>query len=331
MSGAATRLDVARIARAASAIDAAFLHTPTWHLPRDVAPGPVAVHAKLELLTPIRSFKGRGADWFVASLEAADDRPLCCASAGNFGQGLAWAARTRGRALTVYAAITANPGKVARMRALGATVVLHGDDLDAAKGEAKRAAAAAGWHFVEDGLEPAISEGAGTIAIELLLEVPALDVIVVPIGNGALAAGVGAWCAAQAPWVRVIGVVAAGAPCMLESWTRLRAGEPLDSALVAHATVATIADGIAIREPIAEAVADLRDVVHDIWCVDDAAIRAAMQAAWQSGGLVVEPAGAAGLAAVREQGAALAGQRVATVLCGGNCTDAQVREWLARD
>jgi threonine dehydratase len=286
------------------------------------------VHAKLELLTPIRSFKGRGADWFVASLDAADDRPLACASAGNFGQGMAWAARARGRPLVVYAATTASPLKVERMRALGATVVLHGRDLDDAKHEAKRQAAAQGWRFVEDGLEREVSEGAGTIAVELLRDIPDVTAIVVPVGNGALVAGIGAWCAAHAPAVRVIGVCAAGAPAMAESWRRQRDGIPTPEAIVAHAGVHTIADGIAVREPIAEAVADMRDVVDDVWLVDDARILEAMRLVWRAAGLVVEPAGAAGLAALLSSAHGLGGQPVATVLCGGNCSDQQVQEWL---
>ncbi|MCU0648923.1 MAG: pyridoxal-phosphate dependent enzyme [Gemmatimonadaceae bacterium] len=320
------RIDPARIAHAAHAIAPVFRDTPTWHSPAIDAACGALVSCKLELLTPIRSFKGRGADWFVASLDPGDTRPLACASAGNFGQGLAWAARARGRALTVYAATTANTLKIERMRALGATVVQHGDDLDAAKTEAKRVAAARGWHFVEDGLAPAISEGAGTIAVELLATVMALDVIVAPVGNGALVAGIGAWCAAHAPYVRVIGVCAAGAPAMAESWRRHRAGVPLAEAIVSHPRVDTIADGIAIREPIAEAVADMRDVVHDVVTVSDEAIRDAMRVVWRAGGVVVEASGAAGLAALLDAAHPWRGLRVATVLCGGNCTDAQVAE-----
>jgi threonine dehydratase len=325
---AASRLDAASIAHAARMIHPAFRDTPVWHAPAvDDACG-AQVHHKLELLTPIRSFKGRGADWFVATLDANDSRPLICASAGNFGQGLAFAARTRGRPLTVYAATTANPGKIARMRALGATVVLHGHDLDEAKHEGKRVAAERGWRFVEDGLEPSISEGAGTIAIELLRTVMALDVIIAPVGNGALITGIGAWCAAHAPYVQVVGVCAAGAPAMEESWRRHRDGAPLAEAIVSHDEVTTIADGIAIREPIAEAVSDMCALVHDVVLVSDAAIRDAMRLLWRTGGLVVEPAGAAGLAPLLDSAHRWRGARVATILCGGNCTDAQVRELL---
>lgn len=322
------RIDPARIALAARTIDPAFRDTPTWHAPAIDAICRTEVHQKLELLTPIRSFKGRGADWFVASLDVADVRPLICASAGNFGQGLAWAASARHRPLTVYAATTANPGKIDRMRALGATVQLYGHDLDEAKQEAKRVAAARQWHFVEDGLEAAVSEGAGTIAVELLQTVMALDVILVPVGNGALTAGIGAWCAMHAPYVSVIGVCAEGAPAMARSWRAHRDGLPLDASIVTTPQANTIADGIAVREPIPEAVADMRDVVRDVVCVSDDAIRDAMRLLWRTGGLVVEPAGAAGLAPLLDPAHPWRGARVASILCGGNCTDAQVRELL---
>nr|MCU0636501.1 pyridoxal-phosphate dependent enzyme [Gemmatimonadaceae bacterium] len=87
-------------------------------------------------------------------------------------------------------------------------------------------------------------------------------------------------------------------------------------------------DGIAIRAPIPEAVADMRETVHDVVLVSDDAIRSAMRLAWRAGGVTVEPAGAAGLAALLDPAHPWRGQRVATVLCGGNCTDQQVRDWL---
>ena len=154
------------IAAAAAGIDPIFLNTPlVAHDEADAALG-CRLLAKAETLNPIRSFKGRGTDWWLANL-AASDRPIVSASAGNFGQGLAYAARRRGRRLTIFAATTANPGKVAAMRRLGATVVQEGADFDAAKAAARRFAATQGLVFVEDGGERLIAEGAGTIAREI--------------------------------------------------------------------------------------------------------------------------------------------------------------------
>lgn len=314
----------AAIERAASGIDPAFVRTPCLrHDALDAWLG-ARVACKVETLGPLRSFKGRGADWYVRTRAetGADPRaPLLCASAGNFGQGLAWAARTAGVPCTVFAATTANPLKVARMRALGATVTLAGDDFDAAKDAARAFGAAHGIPFVEDGREPAIATGAGTIALELHAQAPALDTVLVPLGNGALLAGIGAWYRAVAPQVRVIGVVAAAAPAMRES---LRTGT-----LVRTTTAATIADGIAVREPVPEALAMLRGLVDDVVAVDEPSLVAAMRGLAAHAGLVVEPAGAAGIAALLAHGAGAFGARVATILCGGNVAPERLGDWIA--
>ncbi|MBX9583655.1 MAG: pyridoxal-phosphate dependent enzyme, partial [Gemmataceae bacterium] len=142
------RLTAAGIAAAAPAIAPVFRHTPPFVCEPPGAELGVRLGLKVETVNPVRSFKGRGADLLVGRADPAV--PLVCASAGNFGQGMAYARRGRGVRLTVYAAAGANPLKVERMRAFGAEVVLHGDDFDAAKAEARRAAAAAGARFVED-------------------------------------------------------------------------------------------------------------------------------------------------------------------------------------
>ena len=301
------------IAAAAGRIDPVFLDTPlVEHDEANAALG-CRLLAKVETLNPIRSFKGRGTDWWLAHLPASD-RPIVSASAGNFGQGLAYAARRRGRRLTVFAAAAANPGKVAAMRRLGATVVLDGADFDAAKTAARRFAAAEGLIFVEDGGERLIAEGAGTIAREITETLDrrqaALDALVVPLGNGALLTGMGAWMRAARPGARVIGVVAAAAPAMKLSFER---GRP-----EATAQADTMADGIAVREPVDYALACMRTTVDEVLAVDEAAIGDAMTFCRRHYGLIVEPAGAAGLAGVMACAGRFAGRTVATVLCGGN-------------
>jgi threonine dehydratase len=170
---------------------------------------------KIETLNPIRSFKGRGAELFAAT-ELAAGTPLVCASAGNFGQALAYAAGRRGYACTVFTAEAASPMKIAAMRRLGAEVRMAGADFEAAKEAACQHAAVVGAHFVEDGAEPAIAEGAGTIGLELAVAAE-LDSVVVPLGDGALLAEVGAALRHVAPATRIIAVVAAGAPAMQRS------------------------------------------------------------------------------------------------------------------
>ncbi len=311
-------ISVERIREAPGVIDPAFLNTPQFVCePLSERLG-VSVLLKVECVNPIRSFKGRGAGYFVHRL-AGDPTPLVCASAGNFGQGMAFACRQAGRPLTVFAATSANPLKVARMRALGADVIEAGADFDEAKDAARRHADSTGARFVEDGRETAISEGAGTIAPEILHAPQRPEVLFVPLGNGALLNGVGAWIKRFSPATMVVGVCAERAPSMALSW---KAASPIE------APNETIADGIGVRVPVPEAVAAMRGTVDDVALVTDAAIVDAMRSLHADTGLVVEPSGAAGVAAIAARRDELKGRRVATVLTGGNLTAEQVRAWL---
>ncbi len=317
------RLTIERIERAASVIDPVFLDSPQFHAEPLDRPTGARVVVKVETINPIRSFKGRGTEYFAASLADRPREPLVCASAGNFGQGLAYSARKRSLPLTVYAAENANPLKVQRMRELGATVRLEGYDFDAAKAAAREYATRAGARFVEDGRDVEIAEGAGTIAVELLRGGAAFDALLVPLGDGALVTGVGAWTKHRAPAVRIIAVAARGAPALERSW---RTGAVVTTD---HAT--TIADGIAAREPVPEVLGDLRATVDDVLLVDDDTLVRAMRLVFESLGLIVEPAGIAGLAALLEYPERFRGAYVATPLCGGNVTAEQGSRWLWGD
>ncbi|MEO8744314.1 MAG: threonine/serine dehydratase [Candidatus Dormiibacterota bacterium] len=309
-------ISIEGIKDAARLIDPVFKDTPQFNCePLSDRIGVTTV-LKVECVNPIRSFKGRGTDYLVQRLSGDD--PLVCASAGNFGQGMAYACRKAGRHLTVFAAATANPLKVERMRALGAEVVIGGEDFDAAKDAAKRRAQNRGELYIEDGLLGPIAEGAGTIALELTSEAP-FDAAFVPLGNGSLVNGIGTWLKHASPSTRVIAVCAAGSPAMELSW---RAGKPVAAAST------TIADGIAVRVPVPEALTIMRMTVDEVMLVSDTEILAAMRALFADAGLVVEPAGAAGVAAIMHRRSELAGMRVATPLCGGNLTSAQVAQWL---
>jgi len=275
--------------------------------------------AKDETDNPIRSFKGRGTGYFLSGL-ADDNAPLVTASAGNFGQGLAYNAARHGRPLIVFSSLNASPLKIEAMRRFGAEVLLAGQDFDAAKAAAKAYAGERRLQFVEDGASAAIAEGAGTIAAELTEEFDAIDAVFIPLGNGALAAGAGCWFKARSPQTRVIAVAAKGAPCMALSH---HAGQVI-STPEAH----TIADGIAVRIPVPSAVEWLADTIDDVVLVDDDKILDAMRFAHQTWDRIVEPAGAAGLAAVLAQAPALNGLRIATMLCGANLTDQQIKAWL---
>lgn len=301
-------LDLASILAASRHIDAVFLDSPvTSDSQLDTQLG-CQVLAKVELDNPIGSFKGRGTELFCAT-SLVEAQGLVCASAGNFGQGLARAATRRGHPCTVFAAENANDVKVGAMRRLGADVHLAGVDFDAAKAAARHHAAAYDLRFVEDGVDPALAEGAGTIALELLRDAN-FDVIVLPLGNGALLAGVGTVLRELAPHIEIIAAVACNAPAMKLS---LETGQVIETD---HAE--TIADGIAVRVPIESTLASLRACCDDVVAVSEQDIFDAMRLACRYLDRLTEPAGAIGLAAILADRQRFAGRRIATILSGGN-------------
>jgi threonine dehydratase len=309
-----SHIRVESIAAAAELIDPAFRNTPQFvdsSLSRRIGRELIV---KLETGNPIRSFKGRGADYFMRDM--GSDIEVVCASAGNFGQALAYTAGARGVDVTVFCARNANPVKIARMKTLGATVVPDGDDFDAAKMSARAYADERdGRLFVEDGDEPRITEGAGTIAVELATVNP--GVVLVPVGNGALVNGIGCWMKAHAPRTKIVGVCAAGAPAMAESWRR---GTP-----VTTASPRTIADGVAVRVPVPAAVESMRAYVDDVVLVEEDIIREALRVVRDTMGLILEPAGALGIAAAMRYDRD-PDRTVATIVTGSNFSEELLAE-----
>ena len=312
-----TSISVGGIREAADVIDPVFLNSPQFDCePLSQRLGVTTV-LKVETANPIRSFKGRGTDFLLHRL-GTNTPALVCASAGNFGQGMAFACRKRGVRLTVFASHKANPLKLARMSGLGAKIELEVGDFDDAKAAARRHADKHGAQFIEDGLIGAIGEGAGTIGLELTRH-EKFDAVFVPLGNGSLVNGVGTWIKHASPDTRVVAVCAERAPSMALSWKARKAVDaPSDS----------IADGIAVRVPIPAAVDITLDTVDDIALVSDDAMRDWMRRIFIDAGLVVEPSAAAGLAAIAERAHELRGKRVAAILTGGNLTEQQIRDWL---
>lgn len=287
-------LTVEAIRAAHDRIDPAFTHSPQYvheGLSRRLG---VPVIVKVETVNPIRSFKGRGT-WIVVHALAEEGRvgpgrAFVAASAGNFGQGVAYAARALGVPVVIFASNRANPGKVERMRALGATVTQVGEDFDDARGASEAYAAAEDAELLVDGDDPRISMGAATLATELTDAVaaghlPSPAVIAVPVGNGALINGVGGWLRATSPTCQVVGVQAEAAPAMTLSW---RADRPIDTP-----TAATFADGIAARVAIPSAVGLMRGRVDDMVLLSEDALRAAQDELSGELGITVEGAAAA--------------------------------------
>lgn len=275
---------------------------------------PVVV--KVESANPIGCFKGRGTWLAVAELVArgrvGEGRGMVVASAGNFGQGVAFATRAHGVQLVVFAATSANPAKLAAMRRLGAQVRLAGEDFDAARDAAADYARTSGWHLLVDGEDPWIAIGAGTIAAELTDamdagDLPQLAALYVPVGNGALIGGIGAWLKEVCPRVGVIGVQAEEAPAMAMSWRERR---PIETP-----TARTVADGIAARVPIIEALDLMVRYVDAIELVSETEILAAQQELQAALPFAVETAAAAGWAAARRHATP---EPIGFILTGGN-------------
>lgn len=312
------RISLDRIQSASSLISPEFLNSPQFQCEPLSAELGARVVVKVETMNPIRSFKGRGADLYMSKTPRQSE--VVCASAGNFGQAMAFVARQRGVHVTVYAARNANPLKLERMKALGANVIIFGDDFDAARSEAKRMAGERGVKLVVDSLDIETIEGAGTIGLELLrLPVP-LDVLLVALGNGAMFNGIAHVMKARSPSTRVIAVGAEGASAMVDSW---RAGRVIE-----HAHVRTIADGIATRTPIPEALQDMHGLVDDAVLVTDEEILRGMRLLHRHTGLVSEPSAAVGVAAMLHSPESYKDALVGIIICGGNLTEEQMRSWL---
>lgn len=311
------RLTLTEVQNAYRAIDPVFLDTPQYECE------PLNQHLscrlilKIETMNPIRSFKGRGADWLLHKSTA---NHIVCASAGNFGQAIAYSCRKKKVRCTVFASTTANAFKVQRMRDLGAEVILFGDDFDTAKEEAKRVAKEKGIRFVEDSFDIETLAGAATMALELLQLPQKLDALLVPLGNGAMLNGIARVMKERSPKTKIIAVQAAGAPAMIQSW--------LQGKTITHEKVNTIADGIAVRMPVAQALTDMTDLVDDALLVQEQNIILAMKLLHTQAGILSEPSGAVGIAALLENQKVFANQTVATIICGSNLTEEEIRKWL---
>jgi threonine dehydratase len=315
------RLELNRIRAAQAVIDPVFRDTPQYVCePLGAALG-CSVLLKVETLNPVRSFKGRGTEAVMSWLGRQQERGTAvCASAGNLGQALAYSGARRHIPVTVVAAKRANPMKVERMRALGATVVLEGDDHEDARRLACEIAEAEGAYLVEDSLDLLTCDGAGTIGLELLEDAAEhIDVLLIALGGGAMASGIGCVAKAIAPHVEVIGIQAAGAPALALSW---RTG-----AVVNTDTIDTIADGVAGRCPIPEVLDDLLILLDDVVLVDEESIKAGIRLLYQHAGLVVEPSAALAVAAIIEDRERFAGRRVAAIICGSNNTSGDFARW----
>jgi threonine dehydratase len=276
---------------------------------------------KHENFMPTGAFKVRGGINLVSRL--GDDerrRGVIAASTGNHGQSIAYAARLFGVSAIICAPAAANPVKVAAMEELGAEVILHGATFDEARAHCEHLAAEHGYRYVHSGDEPLLIAGVATCTLEALEAQPDIDALIVPVGGGSGAAGACIVTHAIDPAVDVIGVQSAQAPAAHRSWA---AGQltPADNR--------TMAEGLATGTAFDLPQRVLREHLADFVLVEDDEIRQAVGLMIERTRTLVEPAGAAPLAAAIRLRERLRGRRVALVCSGGNISPVQLREALA--
>jgi threonine dehydratase len=266
---------------------------------------------KPENLQRTGSFKVRGVLNCIRSLSPDEKaRGLITISAGNHAQAVAWAAQTEGLRATVVMPESASPAKVEACRGYGADVVLHGDVFAAFK-HMEELRDAGNFTLVHPFEHPAVIAGQGTVGLEVLEDLPDVDVIVVGIGGGGLIAGIAAAMKALKPGVRIVGVEPVGAAAVTEA---LRAGSP-----VRLDRVDTIADGLGAPAAGALALEHIRAFVDDVVLLEDDVIAGAMAVMLERAKLLAEPAGAAALAAILSDHAGCSpDDRVVAIVSGGN-------------
>jgi threonine dehydratase len=309
-----------RIRSAVFCIAPVFRNTPQYVCPPLGEALGCELILKLETANPIRCFKGRGTETVMARLTGSSSKAAVCASADNLGQALAYSGRSRRVSTTVVAGSATNPYKVERIRALGATVHIVDGDIEDARRVARQIANSEGAFLVEDSENVDTCEGAGTIGLELLEDIGHIDAVVIALGGGAMATGVGYVFKCLAPQVEIVGVQPRGAPAMALSW-RTRS-------VVETERTDTIADGVAGRFPIPAVLDDLLVVADHVTLVEEDSIIAGMGMLYRRAGLIVEPSAALGIAAILEDPSRYTGKRVATIICGGNVIRADFERWV---
>ena len=312
----------AELADAARLVHAHVPPTPQYRWATLSARLGADVVLKHENHTPTGAFKVRGGVTFVDWLrrEHPEVRGVVSATRGNHGQSLARAGTAAGLEVRILVPRGNSAEKNAAMRALGATLVEHGDDFDAAREEAGRIAREEGLFLVPP-FHRELVRGVATYAYELLGAMPGLDTVYVPIGCGSGICGTIAARDALGLDTKVVAVVSSEAPTARLSAER---GE-----LVPTEAAATFADGMAVRVPVAEALAIYAAGAERFVTVTDDEVAEAMRICFVDTHNVAEGAGAAPLAALMQERDAMRGRRVAAILCGGNVDSAKFAEVLA--
>ena len=289
-------IDAGMIAAARAAIARYLDRTPVVRVEAAGALGR-SIYLKNETVLPTGSFKVRGA---IHALKAACSHgavtEAVAASTGNHGAAVAYAGKLLGVPARIFLPEQSNPVKAGRIRELGAVLVETGRDLTDAIDAAEEYATSAGAFFLHDASSPEVPAGAATIGAEILEDVPDVEEVYVPMGDTALIRGVASALRLSSRHIRIVGVVAEAAPAYYLSW---KSGQVKETA-----TADTIADGLAVRRPLAPNVAAIRELVDHVITVSERQMLEAIAWMRAATGILAEPSGAASVAAVIAGGAA---------------------------
>jgi threonine dehydratase len=319
---ATSLITLADVRAAAARIAGKVVHTPTMHSRTLSQIAGCEIWIKFENLQFTAAYKERGAlNALLLLTEEQRQRGVIAASAGNHAQGLSYHGTRLGVPVTIVMPRTTPTVKVMQTEAVGGTVVLEGETFDQAYAHARRLEQELGLAFVHPFDELAVAAGQGTVALEMLEDVPEIDTLVIPIGGGGLASGMGTAARALNPEVRLVGVEAELFPSM---FNLLRG---------THYPIGgdTLAEGIAVFEPGKFTSQVLGQLLDDFLLVSESEMESALALLLQIEKTVVEGAGAAGLAAVLANREKFAGRKVGIVLSGGNIDTRLLANVLLRD
>jgi len=313
---------LADVYAARTAIAGHLQRTPLVHNPKLSRELDCDIHLKLEMLQPIGAFKVRGGVNLAFTLgEDERKRGIIGASTGNHGQSLAYGANLLGIPCVIAMPEEANPMKVESMRALGAQVEFRGADFELAREWAENHARETGMKYIHHVNAPELIAGVGTISIEIVEDLPDVDVIIAPVGGGSSAVSHCLVAKALRPDIEIIGVQAAGAPAVYRSWKDRR---------IQEGGIDTAAEGLATGRAYYIAVKTLIDHLDDMVLVTEDEIDEAIRTLARTMHVVTEQAGATATAAAIQLRDHLKGKKVAVIASGGNLTLEALRQILNR-
>jgi len=296
--------------KARSFIEHHYLRTPLYPSPILSRQHGCEVFVKYENHGPVRSFKARGALYCLSLLTAEErKRGVISASTGNHGQGIAYAGRVLSVPATIVVPQDAPTIKTDNIRFLGAELVVSGELLSDSENEARAISARTGKVILEDGEDAGLMAGAGTIAWEILDQLPDASAIIVPVGGGNLIAATASVARMLRPDIRIVGVQSEAAPSVYESWRQ---------GTVKSAACTTFAGGLATSHAGTLAFNVLRNLVDSIILVSEDDLRRGIMTALTATGQLTEGAGAASFAALPKVASDLRGQKIVLLLTGGN-------------